>query len=285
MLLRDFILAARSSLAELYGQEEAVSLVSVLCGEVLGVSSYAHVLAPETVVPDDRLPLLESSFSRLVSGEPLQYVLGHAEFCGRRFNVSPSVLIPRPETELMCRMILTELLPLCGLSSPSVMDLCTGSGCIAWTLSLSLPDASVTGMDISDEALQVASSQPFSGNAPSFFKGDLLRLSDFASLGKFDVIVSNPPYVKDSERALMRKNVLDFEPCLALFVPDDNPLVFYDAVASFSVEHLAPGGFGIVEINEALGKETADVFRSAGFGNVSVREDLSGKPRYVVFLK
>ena len=222
---------------------------------------------------------LESSLSRLVSGEPLQYVLGHAEFCGRRFNVSPSVLIPRPETELMCRMILTELLPLCGLSSPSVMDLCTGSGCIAWTLSLSLPDASVTGMDISDEALQVASSQPFSGNAPSFFKGDLLRLSDFASLGKFDVIVSNPPYICMKERAEMSRNVLDHEPATALFVPDDDPLRFYRPITAYAAQTLRPDGALYFELNPVYADEIASTARDCGFACVDIISDCYGKRR------
>ena len=176
------------------------------------------------------------------------------------------------------------------------MDLCTGSGCIAWTLALETPGAQVMAADISDGALDVASRQDFAEEmartgalAPTFFKTDVLAgpapyIKTYGS-DKFDIIVSNPPYVMDKEKAMMRTNVLDHEPHLALFVPDDDPLVFYRAVASWASELLEENGVGIVEINEALGDETADVFRVYGFSPVAVLKDLHDKDRFVKFIK
>ena len=170
-----------------------------------------------------------------------------------------------------------------------VLDLCTGSGCIAWTLALEMPGAEVTAVDISDAALHVASTQDFSEEmartgalSPSFIKADVL--SSGLPEGKYDLIVSNPPYVKDSEKAVMRSNVLDHEPHIALFVPDDDPLKFYKSIAGHAVRLLSEDGFGIVEINEALGEETADVFREAGFA-AQILKDLSDKDRFVKFFR
>ena len=179
-----------------------------------------------------------------------------------------------------------------------IADLCTGSGCIAWTVALESPEAKVVAVDVSEGALQTASSQEFSeeirhsgAHAPIFIKSDLLNVlkctSDLlhasGSEEKFDVILSNPPYVKDSEKALMRPNVLDHEPHLALFVPDDDPLKFYKAVAEVASRSLSENGFGLVEINEALGPETEQVFRDAGFSKTMIVKDLSERDRFVYF--
>ena len=171
-----------------------------------------------------------------------------------------------------------------------ILDLCTGSGCIAWTLALEMPGAEVTAVDISEEALAVASSQDFAEEmartgaiAPRFIKADVLA-GPIEGLGQFDIIVSNPPYVMDSEKDLMRTNVLDHEPHLALFVPDNDPLLFYRAVAGWADSLLAPGGLGLVEINEALGKETASVY-DAGYTSVEVLRDLSDRHRFVKFTR
>lgn len=170
-----------------------------------------------------------------------------------------------------------------------ILDMCTGSGCIAWTLALEMPGAEVTAVDVSDGALAVASGQDFAEEmaltgacAPKFLKADVLCHPE-PSLCQFDIIVSNPPYVMDKEKALMRSNVLEHEPHLALFVPDDDPLLFYRAVADWANVLLKPEGFGMVEINEALGPETADVFRSAGFSSVTIIKDLAEKDRFVMF--
>jgi release factor glutamine methyltransferase len=183
-----------------------------------------------------------------------------------------------------------EHLAPCTEEAIRILDLCTGSGCIAWTLALEIPGAEVIAVDISDGALEVASSQDFSEEmartgaiAPRFIKADVLA-DPLEDIGQFDIIVSNPPYVMDSEKALMRSNVLDHEPHLALFVPDHDPLIFYRAVARWTDALLAPGGFGIVEINEALGQETAQIYTD-NYDSVEVVSDLSDRHRFVKFNK
>lgn len=286
MLLKEFIEISRERLQPLYPKEEAASVVSRLLYEAFGIRQFTHIIEPEYRLDSGQIQDLERMLLRLEKGEPLQYVIGFEDFCGRRFKVTDAVLIPRPETELLCRIIIDEIVPSFGGKPLKIMDLCTGSGCIAWTLALSLPQADVTAVDISDAALEIAASQ-FEGesNAPVFLKKNVLSREDMDSLGQYDIVVSNPPYVMDKEKAGMRKNVLDFEPSLALFVRDDNPLLFYDAIAGFSTRHLAPGGVGAVEINEALGEPTASVFGSSGYAPVAVREDLCGKKRFILYSK
>lgn len=304
--LKDFIRDSVSALSSVYPVEEAKAAVLALCHEMLGTESYTHVIYPDTTVAEDVLPVLGKAVLRLQKGEPLQYVLGYAEFCGFRFNVTPDVLIPRPETEELCRIAVSEAAgltdarsALCGrcasmkeMTRLRVLDLCTGSGCIAWTLALSLPGAAVTGADISESALETASSQDLYLQAeelgaivPRFVRYDVLSGPDGFEPGEFDIILSNPPYVMEGEKAFMRNNVLDYEPSLALFVPDDDPLLFYRSVADFAGKRLRHGGFCLVEINEALGDAAAALFVSAGFSDVAVLMDFRGKNRFVKFKK
>ena len=287
MLLKSFIAEAEGKLSPVYGRREASAIVRRLCGSVLGVPDYIHVTDPGFPIQDEDAALLERLLGRLCRCEPVQYVLGKAEFYGLEFKVDPSVLIPRPETEYLCRRLLTDIIPRTGAGSPRILDLCTGSGCIAWTLAHYLPNSEVLGADLSDAALRTASSQAIEGNSPSFVRLDVLSSQDNvrAVLGnrRFDLVVSNPPYVRDMERKYMHGNVLDYEPEMALFVPDDDPLLFYRAIAAIAAEYLAPDGQGAVEINEAFGKEVRQVFLKAGFRNVSVETDMSGRVRYVFF--
>ncbi len=299
MLLSQFIRESTSALGALYGPREAAGIVSRLCGELLGVSSYAHIVEPGLEVSAEALPLLQRAMERLCGGEPLQYVTGVQEFCGRRFKVRPGVLIPRPETEELVATAAERL-----RDGGRVLDLCTGSGCIAWSLALDCPEAKVTGVDISDEALAVAREQfsaegasgtdgPSPGmpealsaeKRPAFVKQDVLQVPESFEGAPFDVITANPPYIRESEKALMHTNVLEFEPSLALFVPDSDPLVFYRAIALWALRFLAPEGFGIVEINEALGAECAALFENAGLANVKIQRDFRQKERFVSFLK
>ena len=311
MLLADFIRQGTEALAALYPEPEARSILLLLCEERLGVSRRAYLTEPALEVSDGRL---SADLARLADGEPIQYILEYADFYGRRFRVSPAVLIPRPETEFLCHTILsdqqkvslaagtpsgerafsfvsvneTEGAPAASEAAAPVqiIDLCTGSGCIAWTLAAEIPDAQVTGGDISPEALSVARGQEVACRPPLFVQADILA-DPPASLpeASFDLLTANPPYVMDRERAAMRRNVLEHEPALALFVPDDDPLVFYRAVARWAGQLLRPGGRGYAEINALLGPETASVFREAGFSGVSLLEDLGGAPRFVRFLK
>lgn len=291
MLLKDLIKEGTDIISSMYPEREAREMVFAYLESVIGTRRHTHIIEPEYQVDDEVASQAVEAFRRMASGEPLQYVTGMAYFYGREFNVTPDVLIPRPETELLCRAVIDFVKM---KSEVRILDLCTGSGCIAWTLALEIPGARVTAVDISEGALAVASAQDFADEmsrtcavAPDFLKADVLSCHPERSEGSlpshFDIIVSNPPYVMDSEKALMRKNVLDHEPHLALFVPDDDPLLFYRAVAQWALQLLKPGGFGIVEINEALGEETAEIYRRCGFSAVTIIKDLNDKNRFVSF--
>lgn len=283
MLLSDFIRNGTARLETLYPSPEARGLVLMLCEELLGVKRYTHIVEPETAVPPEREAELTAGLDRLCAGEPVQYVLGVAEFCGHRFAVGPGVLVPRPETEQLVAEAVRALREMDLDRAPRVLDLCTGSGCIAWSVAKEVRDAEVVGIDLSEEALRYARNQFPTGSAPVFLRADVLDTEQDFPYGPFDLIVSNPPYVLERERAQMRPNVLDWEPGLALFVPDDDPLRFYRAVARWAQRFLRPGGAGLVEINEALGPETAAVFRDAGFKNVQILPDFARKNRFIRF--
>ena len=305
MLLRNLINECTQTVSTLYPEGEAREMVFALFEHILGTRRHTHIIEPAYEVPAEKVDDVLAAVARLAGGEPLQYVLGTACFYGRDFKVSPSVLIPRPETEILCRSAVDMLSGSCeslypdriSQDSPAgrrlrMLDLCTGSGCIAWTMALERPDTEVVAVDISDAALEVASSQDFSdelsrtgAKAPVFVKADVLAdvPTDGPFAEEFDIILSNPPYVMDKEKALMRTNVLDHEPHLALFVSDDDPLLFYRAVARWASSLLSSTGFGVVEINEALGAETAQVFIDAGFPTAQVLQDFSGRDRFVHF--
>lgn len=284
MLLAEFIRESVPALEKLYPSPEARGLVLMLCEERLGVRSYTHIVEPLFEIPEAALSGLKADMSRLAAGEPIQYVLGYTEFCGRKFKVGPSVLIPRPETG---QLVDESLKLLAAMGRPAkVLDLCTGSGCIAWSVALGAPGVSVTAADISEPALALARSQfkdvSSGANAPEFVCSDLLG-GCREICGCFDLLLSNPPYVMEKEKAAMRRNVLDHEPGIALFVPDDDPLLFYRALASVSLRLLDSSGTGIVEINEALGPETAAVFETAGYKKTEILRDIFGKDRFVRF--
>lgn len=295
MLLKELILKGIETISSLYPDREAKEMVYTFLEHHLGTRRHTHIIEPMYEVADEHAQSALSAFRRMASGEPLQYVIGFADFYGRRFRVNPDVLIPRPETEILCRNVLDYINDRPASSSsmlsrqiPAILDLCTGSGCIAWTLALEMPGADVTAVDISNGALAVASAQDFSEEisrtaaaSPKFVSADVLAGPSLS--GQYDIMVSNPPYVMDKEKVLMRANVLDHEPHLALFVSDDDPLVFYRAIAQWALILLKKDGYGIVEINEALGPQTADLFRNAGFSTVEIVKDLSERDRFVSF--
>ena len=298
MLLTEFLSSGIAKLESLYPTAEARSIMLMLCGHILGTKSYTHILEPSFTIDRKKQPVLDESLARLAKGEPIQYVIGLTEFCGFTFKVNKNVLIPRPETELLCREAIKiasrkkRMRGAYGGGKPvRILDLCTGSGNIAWTLALSVPGAEVLGVDISAEALQVAAGQDFSTElkdsgavAPTFLRADILAPSP-AGLGKFDVILSNPPYIMESEKRLLRKNVLDYEPASALFVSDEDPLVFYRAVAEWSLDLLAPDGKCLTEINECLGKETMKLFKESGFTETELIRDFHDRNRFIFYAK
>ena len=284
MLLAEFIRRGTARLETLYPSPEARGLVLMLCGERLGVARYTHIIEPLTTVPPELEEVLEADLERLCTGEPIQYVLGVAEFCDRRFAVGPGVLVPRPETEGMVAEGIRFLRENATEEPPRVLDLCTGSGCIAWSVALEIRDADVVGVDLSETALGYAREQfPGETAGPRFLQADVLDTEQDFPFGPFDLILSNPPYIQEQERERLRPNVRDYEPAEALFVPDGDPLLFYRAIARWAQRFLRGGGAGIVEINETLGAETAGVFREAGFKNVQILRDFFGKERFIRF--
>lgn len=300
MLLAEFVKAGTKALESLYPQKEARSIVLMLCEEVLGTENSTHIVEPEFKIDDKKLPELEAAMERLKKMEPVQYVLGHTEFYGRTFKVDPAVLIPRPETELLCRDAIKLGMRVYRMRSPygknaepvRILDLCTGSGCIAWTMALSIPGSRVTAVDISDAALEVAAGQDFAAELksketfkPEFIKADVLDSEQEIELGPFDMVLSNPPYIMESEKEDMRRNVLEYEPESALFVPDDDPLLFYRAIARWSQRFMSPDGVGLSEVNETLARQTETVFKAAGYAHTEIVRDLSDKNRYIIYHK
>lgn len=289
MLLKDFIKEGTEKLSALYPKEEARSMIMFYCADIFGFPSYQHITEPKTEVPPELLEQALEDLRRLAESEPLQYVLGYTEFCGRTFKVDHRALIPRVETELLC-MKAEEMAPASG--KPRILDLCTGSGCIAWTLALDLPGAEVTATDLSEDALALAGEQFRRVSKkvvrPRFVKADLLDIEGtIAAVGEtpFDIITANPPYVMNSEKPEMRPNVLGWEPHMAIFAPDKDPLAFHKAIAITARRLLLPGGGAIVEINTELAEETAAVFTIAGFSSVEIVRDLFDRPRFVSFRK
>lgn len=291
LTLSRFVRDAVSRLEKCYSGDEARSIVLGLCGDFLGTERFEHVINPDYPISVENEARLEEAMRRLENMEPLQYVTGKAYFYGMELYVDKAVLIPRQETEELCRLALDSFqtsgnrshgagnLPGSGLR---ILDVCTGSGCIAWAMSANLPGAAVFGCDISYPALEIASSQKTGARCPVFFQNDILS-GDFPVTDDFDAILSNPPYVTSSEKRLMSRNVLDYEPHSALFVTDEDPLVFYRALAGLASAHLKPEGFGIVEINEAFGDGCRGLFMDYGFSNSVIIKDLNGKDRFCRF--
>ena len=280
MLLRELISKGTETISQAFPEREAREMVLMFLQHSIGTSRHTHILEPLYEVSEEASAEALGAFGRMASGEPIQYIIGKAYFYDREFDVTPDVLIPRPETELLVREAVNWARR-SGRKSLRVLDLCTGSGCIAWSMALELPGSEVTAVDISDGALAVASGQKFECDVPpKFIKADVLA-GPVEGLGTFDMILSNPPYVMDSEKALMRRNVLDHEPWLALFVSDEDPLVFYRAVAAWAQQLLKSDGLCLVEINESLGRQTAKVFEDTGFRDVEVLQDLNSRDRFI----
>ena len=246
--------------------EYGMTLTDIICGKVNELSS-------------DEERNLEEIIARLQNGEPVQYVLGEADFAGRTFHVEPGVLIPRPETAELCQWIEEEVSSLKADDPKQILDICTGSGCIAITLGLTIPNSEVTGWDISEDALRIAQ-----GNVEMLKAGNVrIEYQDALMLPKTaetaDIIVSNPPYICEKEKADMEKNVLEHEPSIALFVPDEDPLKFYRAIAEYASSALKSEGALYFEINPIYEKETREMLEELGFKDIETKEDAFGKKR------
>ena len=267
----------RGVLQACYSAREAANLSRILCCEVLGQSRVDYYLGKDITLSPNGAKELDAILARLCKYEPIQYVQGTARFLRRDFRVAPGVLIPRPETEELVEAMLEEIPAGCRL-----LDVGTGSGCIAVTLSKELPQAQVTAWDVSADALALATlNNSLLQASVRFEQRDVLTCLPRAE-ERYDIIVSNPPYVTEAERKEMEPNVLDWEPSLALFVPDSDPLRFYRRIGELGRDLLAEGGRLYFEINRAFGDATAELLRSQGYANACIRKDIAGNDRFVI---
>lgn len=223
---------------------------------------------------------IQEAVTMLLQHKPIQYITGYTWFYGLKFAVTAATLIPRPETEELVDWIVND----CKETNPNfagaVLDMGTGTGCIPISVKYALKHANVYAIDISEDALDVARSNAKALNTPVFFlRHDILQPLLPETTPALDIIVSNPPYIPGQDKKEMRKNVLDYEPALALFVPDENPLLFYEAIARHGQNHLRPGGYVYAELHEAMAEKTKTLFEQKGFNNVIIKEDMQGKQR------
>ena len=264
-----------------YQRTEILQFVSILFEYRIGWSRAKVHAEHSHQLSGTETAAFYKDLSALAGNEPVQYIIGETEFFGSRFFVTPDVLIPRPETEELVELVILEVTR-CGKSKPTLLDLGTGSGAIAITLKLALPDCRITAVDNSPAALEIARRNAARNHCKvSFLEADIFSPQTLQSCHRFDFIISNPPYVLESDKAAMRRNVLDHEPGEALFVPDQDPLLYYKAIADFAASGKQKNPLILAEINEKLGAETRELFCSRGWENVTVFKDMNRKDRFV----
>ncbi len=281
MILSQIKLQYFNQLKDIYPKTEIEGIFSIVIGRLLNYSKIdIHLNQNKKIDPSNEKKMI-LFLNRLITGEPVQYILGETEFCGLPLKVDRRVLIPRPETEYLADLAI-NFIP--KNKSVKIIDLCTGSGCIAIALYKKLPLSEITAVDISADAIELARENSNFNKTPiKFLKDDLLNPS--LSYDLYQYITCNPPYVRESERALMHKNVVDFEPALALFVKDSDPLIFYRALAKFGRNYLENRGCILAEINETLGDQTAQLFDACSYNEITVLKDLQNKDRYIRAMK
>ncbi len=274
MILKEAIEQLKNGLNGVVEPREAQALIRIVCEDVFNYDQVDVSLRQDSELPEFAPQRIADIISRLRQGEPLQYILGCARFHGHKFKVTPSVLIPRPETEQLVDLIIDENQG----SDLRVLDMGTGSGCIAISLARALKFAQVDALDVSRDALAVARENAVALKVKvRFFESDMLLPQPAA---RYDIIVSNPPYVCWSEREAMERNVKDYEPGQALFVPDNDPLMFYKAIAPYAAKSLERGGRLYLEINQRFGAEVKRLLEGAGFDEVRIIEDSFGNTRF-----
>jgi len=278
MTLQDFKLKMISELSMIYEMDELNSIYNLLSEDYLKIPRSKILLANEVDLDDSNRNLFLSALERLKTHEPIQYVLGKTSFMDLEFKVNNSVLIPRPETEELVRLMLEE-----DLDGKEILDIGTGSGCIAISLAKNFPKSKVIALDVSEDALEVAKENAKLNNVSiEFIKADIF---EYQSDKKYDVIVSNPPYVLESEKSLMKKNVLDYEPELALFVDDISPLKYYESVANFSSNNLNSLGQIFFEINENYKHELNKLTQNYEYNIIEFKLDIHNKTRFLIISK
>jgi release factor glutamine methyltransferase len=271
---------ALSALKLLYEDREAANIADWVMEHITGKKRIDRIIDKQALLSEQQTTQLQSILTDLATNKPIQYVLGEAWFAGDKFYVNESVLIPRPETEELIFWTTKEIQH-STFNIQTVLDIGTGSGCIPISLKKKLPEVSVTSIDVSGEALQVAKQNAETLNADiNFLQLDFLDEKKWDQLPVYDIIVSNPPYIKQSEESNMLPNVLKYEPVLALFVPDEDALLFYRKIAAFAKTHLSAHGMIFLEINEALGNEVVALFENFGFGT-ELRKDMQERDRMI----
>lgn len=276
--INEVFLAFRHELNDLYNNNETEALTLWVVSEIMELSKATIKAFPEKELTVLQQELSSSILMELKTGKPLQYVLGYTEFYGLRFVVNPATLIPRPETEELVEWILSSVNPKQKLS---ILDIGTGSGCIPISLKKNLPHAHISAIDISPEALQTAKINAELNEVEiDFLEADILK--DFQPIThNLQLIVSNPPYVTPTDKEQMHLNVVDFEPHTALFVPQEDPLLFYKAIADFALTNLSTDGLLFLEINESYGQETTELLSNKGFKSIQLKKDMSGRDRMI----
>ncbi len=267
-----------NQLYDFYPKTEVQGLVRTLLENVCGWNYTEQVLKRHEILSKENSQKINIIIKRLKAYEPIQYILGETEFYGLKLKVTPDVLIPRPETEELVQWVIQSKIT----ANAVILDIGTGSGCIALSLKSQLPDATIYAVDVSAKALEVARENAVDNHLEVHFsQADILNWQNY-NWEKYDLIVSNPPYVRELERQAMSANVLNFEPQNALFVPDNNPLIFYRAIAALAQKKLSENGMLFLEINENLENEMIELLQLFGFRNIELKTDLNGKPRMLL---
>lgn len=275
MKISDLKSIFKKTLSELYPSEEIQSFFNILSEKYLNLSRIEIALNPEKTISATEAEKFQKAILRLQNHEPIQYIIGETEFYGLPFKVNKHTLIPRPETEELVEWILSEFPP---SGARGLLDIGTGTGCIAISLAKNLPSAKISALDISEEALKIAEANAKLNKVEvNFFQTDILAAETLPK--KYDVIVSNPPYVRELEKKQMQQNVLKYEPHSALYVKDEDPLLFYRAISRLAKNHLNPGGKLFFEINEYLAYEMTELLKAEGFKNIEIKKDIYGKDR------
>ena len=282
MILKEFKLFFNEALSAIYPKTEIDSFFFILMEEKLKLQRIDTVLKPDYLITEKNLIDLKNIVKRLQKEEPIQYIIGTTEFYGLPFLVDKNTLIPRPETEELVSWVIEEVAKLQSntVTKLSILDIGTGTGCIPISLAKNLPKATITAVDISSKALEIAKKNAQLNKVTiNFIELDILTTKSLPQ--EFDVIVSNPPYVRELEKEEIKNNVLKNEPQLALFVADENPLIFYNKIAYLAKQQLSKNGMLFFEINQYLGKETVNMLAKKGFKNIQLKKDLFGNDRMI----
>jgi release factor glutamine methyltransferase len=282
MILKEFRVYFTNTLSEIYPKTEIDTFFFLLIEEKLDLQRVDTVMKPDFLISDVLLSELKEIINRLKKEEPIQYILGNTEFYGLPFKVNENTLIPRPETEELVEWVIKKVTELQSskVAKLSILDIGTGTGCIPISLAKNLNDVKISAIDVSSKALKIAEQNAILNNVDvSFLEMDIFETEELPQ--QYNIIVSNPPYVRELEKVEINNNVLENEPHLALFVDDDNPLIFYAKIADLAKQYLNKDGILFFEINQYLGKETGEMLEQKGFSNIELKKDLFGNDRMI----